>query len=206
MLLGTWSVNLTRAAEEPKGESKTAEHKGGSEEVNIFAPALGLGFWSVVVFVVLLLTLRKYAWNPMLEGLQKREQTIHGALEEARLAQEQAQRTRDQFQKQMDNAQEKVRDLLDAARRDAQRATDEMIAKARSEMQVERERLHREIDQARDQALEKLWSQAAKLATLVSAKAIRRHLNVDDHRQLVDEAIADLRRAGSERRRQSASV
>jgi F0F1-type ATP synthase membrane subunit b/b' len=47
--------------------------------------------------------------------------------------------------------------------------------------------------------LQQLWSQSAQLATLISAKAIRRQLNPEDHRRLVDEAIADLRQARSER-------
>jgi F-type H+-transporting ATPase subunit b len=172
----------------------------GSAEPGIFDLALDLGVWTLIVFAVLFFVLSRYAWGPMLQGLQKREQTIRGALEESRLAREEAQRSREQFQKQLDGAQDKVRDILDAARRDAQHMGDDMVAKARSEIQVERERLHHEIELARDQALQELWSQTAKLATMVSAKAIRRQLNVNDHRQLVDEAIADLRRAGSERR------
>ena len=77
----------------------------------------------------------------------------------------------------MDHAAEKVRDLMDAARRDAQHATEEMSAQARADIQTERERLHREIDLARDQALQEIWNQTAQLATLVSAKAIRRELS-----------------------------
>jgi F-type H+-transporting ATPase subunit b len=86
-----------------------------------------------------------------------------------------------------------VRQLLDEGRRAAQRQHDEMMAQARAEIQGERDRLHREINMARDQALQQLWAQAADLATLVSSKAIRRHLTPDDHRRLVDEALAELR-------------
>jgi len=101
----------------------------------------------------------------------------------------------------MNRAQEKVREVLDEARRDAQNLRDEMVAKAKSEIQTERERLRHEIEMARDQALQQLWNQTAQLATLISAKAIRRELNVEDHRRLVDEAIAELQEAGNERRR-----
>jgi F-type H+-transporting ATPase subunit b len=158
------------------------------------------------VFILLFLILTKLAWKPMLEGLQKREANIHGALEEAQKARADAQRLRAELRKEMDHAGEKVREILDEARRDAQHTTDEMVAKARGEIQTERDRLRREIDTARDQALQQLWTQSAQLATLVSAKAIRRQLAEDDHRRLVDEALAELRDAGTRRQREMAGV
>src|SRR5207249_3975584 len=108
--------------------------------------------------------LRKVAWKPMLEGLHKREETIRGAMEQAHQAREEAKRLQEQFQHEMAQAHDKVRDIMDAARRDAQRTTEEMVAKARTDIQAERERLHKEIEMARDQALLEIWSQTAQLA------------------------------------------
>ncbi len=183
-----------------------AEAVHGAEENPILSPRFDLGIWTIVVFVLLLLVLRRFAWGPMLEGLQKREQNIRAAREEAERAREEAQRLRADLQAEMDRAAERVRDLLDAARRDARHASDEMLAGARVEIQKERERLHREIGMARDQALQEIWNQTAQLATLISAKAIRRQLNSDDHRRLVDDAINELRQAGKQRQREVAGV
>jgi F-type H+-transporting ATPase subunit b len=179
-----------------------AEGHGAEDDGGIFGKALDLAIWTVVVFLILLFVLSKFAWKPILEGLQKREENIHAAVKEAQDAKDEAQRLRQQLQVEMNQAAEKVRDIIDAARKDAQHSADEMLAKAKSEIQTERDRLHREIGLARDQALQELWSQSAQLATLISSKAIRRHMNQDDHTRLVDESIAELRAAGSERRRE----
>jgi F-type H+-transporting ATPase subunit b len=163
------------------------------EKINIFDPAdIPLGVWSIVVFAILLVVLKKYAWGPILEGLQKREHNIESAVQDARQARDEAQRLRDQLQREVDHAQEKVRDILDEGRKHAQQTTDEMIGKAKSEIQAERDRLRREIAMARDQALQEIWKQTADLATMVSAKAIRRQITVDDHKRLVDEALKEL--------------
>jgi F-type H+-transporting ATPase subunit b len=185
----------------PEGHPPAAGH-----DAELGHPVLDLAIWTFVVFLVLLFVLGRYAWRPMLEGLQKREHNIRAAQEDAERAREQAQRLRAELQAQMDRAAEQVRDLMDAARRDAQHATEEMLARARVEIQKERERLHREIAMARDQALQEIWNQTAQLATLISAKAIRRQLTTDDHRRLVDDAIAELRQAGKERQREVAGV
>jgi F-type H+-transporting ATPase subunit b len=170
--------------------------EGAREKVDILSPRFDLGIWTVVVFGVLLLVLWKWAWGPMLQGLHNRERNIQGAIAEAQKAREEAQRLQEQWQQEMARAQEKVREIHDDARRKAQQNTDEMIAKARADIQAERERLRREIETARDQALQELWKHTAQLATEISAKAIRRQLSPDDHRRLVDEALADLPGAG----------
>ena len=135
----------------------------------------------------------------MLEGLQKREENIRGALAEAQKANEDAKSMREQLHQELNQAQQQVRDILEEGRRDAVQAKEEMLAKTRAEIQTERDRLRREIELARDQALHDLWAQAAHLATLISSKALRRQLNPEDHRRLLDEAIAELQQAGAKR-------
>jgi len=196
LVLTAWATGAVWADEGALKDAAPPHEKPG-----IFSPQRwDLGIWTIVVFALLFLVLRRFAWGPILEGLKSREANIKGALAQAELARKEAQLMRLELQKEMSGAQDKIRQLMDEARRDAQRAKDEMITEARKEIQSERERLQREIALARDQALQELWTQTAQLATLVSAKAIRRQLNIEDHRRLVDEAIAELRTVGKDGR------
>ena len=63
-----------------------------AESPAIFKPALDLTIWTVVVFLLLLAVLYRFAWKPLLQGLSKRETDIHSAVEDARKAREEAQR------------------------------------------------------------------------------------------------------------------
>jgi F-type H+-transporting ATPase subunit b len=209
-----WAADEPQHAAQDKHAAAGAKDnhggKGGdheaSGEIDIFKPALDLSIWTLVVFGVLLFVLGKFAWKPMLEGLRKREEGIRNAIHEAEQTRTEAHRLRDQLQNEFNNANAKVREIIDDARRDAERTTQDMIAKARTEIQTERDRLRREIGMARDQALQEIWQQSAQLATLISAKAIRKKLAPDDHRRLVDEALGELRAAGSEWQRQGAGT
>lgn len=177
-----------------------------AEKKDILDPRFDLGIWSIVIFVVLLLVLRAYAWGPILGGLQRREQGILGAIKEAEDARAAAQQLRQQLQQEMDHAQDKVREVLEKARRDAQQLAEQMQADARAAAQADRERSLREVEMAKDQAMQQILTQAADLAALMSTKAIRRQMTPDDHRHLIEEALADLRRAGDERQRRVASL
>jgi F-type H+-transporting ATPase subunit b len=179
-------------------ESGKVKEMKKDEPPPILAFYYDLGLWTLIVFGLLYWVLSKLAWKPMLEGLKRREDFYHNAMEEAKKARAEAQTLREQWQKEMDKANEKAGEVLEGARRQGKELTDDMIAKARTEIQSERGRLRREIDTARDQALHQLWNQAAQLATLVSAKAIRRNLTQEDHRRLVDEALNELASAGNQ--------
>jgi F-type H+-transporting ATPase subunit b len=159
--------------------------------------------WTIVVFGLLFVVLRyvtlpgmpKPAFVMMLEGLRRREEAIQGALDEARKAREDAQVLRGQLQEEMNQAQEKVRALMDEARRDGEKLKADLAAEGHKAIQAEKDRVHREMELEKDKALQYLWNQTAQLATLVSSKAIRRQLSPDDHRALVEEALAELGQA-----------
>jgi F-type H+-transporting ATPase subunit b len=173
--------------------------------INILEISWDLGLWTAVVFVLLLFTLRRLAWKPMLEGLNKREQRIHNDIDQARQEREQAEKLRQQFEAHIAQSEERARGIIDEGRRDAQRLADDIIAKAKTEMQSEKDRLYRELQLASDQALQQLWNQAADMATLISTKAIRRQLTPDDHKRLMDEALTELgNAAGKKKQMQSA--
>ena len=169
-----------------------ADDHGGSGSPNPLEIRYDTAIWSIVVFVLLLLILRKTAWGPILEGLQKREESIRSAVEEAKKAREETQRVTAQFRQEMAQKMAEIPKIMDEARRDAEQLKEKIRAQATKDIQTERLRLRREIDTARDQALQELWNQAAQLATLISAKAIGRHISEDDHRRLVDEALAEM--------------
>ncbi len=84
------------------------------------------------MFAVLLLVLRKYAWGPMLEGLQGRENRIRGALDEAQAARADAAKLRDDLKAEMDKVHDKIRALMDEARRDGQQAKDRLLAEGKA--------------------------------------------------------------------------
>jgi F-type H+-transporting ATPase subunit b len=182
-----------------QGEIRELEGVAQIEPLNVFK-YWDLGLWTVVIFVLLLIILRKMAWGPMLEGLQKREENIKNSVEEAKRARADTERISSEFKVKMDQAYAEIPKIMDQARRDAETFKEEMRTQTAKEVQSERQRLRREIETARDQALQELWNQAAQLATLISAKAIGRSLTEDDHRRLLDEAIVELGQVAGQKR------
>jgi F-type H+-transporting ATPase subunit b len=183
-----------------KGHDAGAKHDEHKSEDNIFKGFIDLSLWTIVVFLVLFFVLKKFAWGPMLQGLQERERSIHSAMEEAKAARDEAAKLRAELQAEIAKARAEGQALRDEARRDAERLREEINAKAKADIQAERDRLRREIETARDNVLKDLWAQAVQLSTLIASKAVRRQFTIEDQNRLVDEALAEFREAAGNRR------
>ena len=166
--------------------------QGDEHKPSIVDPRFDLTIWSIVIFLILFVVLKKYAWTPILEGLTKREKSIEDAIEEAKKARVEMAQHKADFERQLAEANQQIPRLMDEARRAADQLREEMRANANAEIQEERQRLRRDIEVAKDQALQDIWSQAANLATLISAQVIGRSLSGDDHRRLVDDALKEI--------------
>ena len=192
-----------KATEDVAG--KELKEEAGEVKHDLFSWAMDLGIWTLVIFLVLLFVLGKFAWKPMMQGLEHRERAIHSALHEAQQARDEASQLRTQFEEQLRAADDRARQLLDEARRAAERTTAEMTADAQKKIQAEYDRQKREMTREYEQAKRDIQTHVAQLATLIAGKVIRRQVNHDDHRQFLDEALAELRQTG-DGRRQSAAV
>jgi len=192
---------LVAAADHAKaGHSEEKKGEAATDETNPFKGALDLSIYTILVFVILYSLLRAYAWKPIAEGLDRREQSIAQAKLDAENARKEAAELRQSLEAKLAKANEEIRQMLDKARQDAQQTAAEELARGKAELQAERQRLQRELEMSRDAALREVWNQGADLATLISSKVIRKNLTVDDHRVLLEEALAEFRAAAQNRR------
>jgi F-type H+-transporting ATPase subunit b len=170
-------------------DEAAAEHGG---QPNILEPQLPLAFWTLVVFLILLAVLWRFAWGPLAKALHDREHHLQHNLEEAERARTEAAALLAEHRTQMDQAHQQIQAMLDEARRDAQANADEIRRVAQTEAEATRQRAVSDIATARDQALTDIWSKTADLAVGIAGKVLQRELSPDDHRRLIDQAMTEL--------------
>ena len=155
-----------------------------------------LGIWSLVIFALLLFVLGKFAWKPILGGLQKREENIRSALDQAEKTRQETLALQAKLDAELRASGQKIAAMMEQAHRDALTLKEQFQAEAKAEVLRERDRLHREIEAAKDVALKDVYVHIVSLATLLSTKAIGRSLGEADHLRLLDESLAELKAAG----------
>lgn len=177
-----------------KEGDKAAEHKEEEKDKTGFMgfKRYDLGIYTLLIFGLLMLVLGKFAWKPIMDGLQKREDAITSARTDAERARQDAEKLLAEVKVQRAKTNDEVVAILAEARREADAFREAEKARTAADVQAERDRLKREIEVARDQALQEIWEKTVQLASLVSSKAIGRAVSADDHRRLIDESLADL--------------
>ena len=186
-------AGVARPAESTVGEIKREikEHEN-PDEPNILEPQPSLAVWTVVVFAGLFLVLRRFAWGPLLEALQKREEHLEHVLNETERARNESEKLLAEHRQRMAAAEGEVRTLIEGARKNAQAAYDETVRKAQAEAEASKQRAERDIASARDQALADIRTKAADLAVSVAGKVLGKTITGDDHRRLVEAATHEL--------------
>lgn len=182
------------ASDEPAaGKPSDAGHPPAkAAKPNLFELKPSLALDTLIVFVLLLFVLQRFAWKPLMQALHEREHQLEHTFEEAEKARAETARLLAQQKGQLDAAAGEVRALLDEARQTAQKVRDDMVKQAQQEAESVRKRAEAEIGAARDQALMDIWGQAADLAVSVAGTVVPRELNAADHRKLVERALAEL--------------
>ena len=154
--------------------------------------SIGLFFWQTVLFLALLLLLRKFAWKPILNAVNDREEGIKNALDSA-----------EQAKREMENLQADNQMLLKEARaereemlKEAREIKNKMIDDAKNEAREEANKLvaqaHASIQTEKKAAIAELKSQVANLSIEIAEKVVREELsNKDKQVKLVESMLGE---------------
>jgi F-type H+-transporting ATPase subunit b len=168
------------AAEEGGGE-------GGLLELDWKASAT-----AIAIFLVLLWVLGRFAWRPVLRGLQQREDTIRRAVDDARKASEEAQRMMAEYEKKLATAADEAHAIAEEARKDAADVSRRLEEEARARAEETLQRSLKEIEQAQRKAQAQLLEDVTGIATEAASRIVRRHLTPEDNADLVDAVVREF--------------
>lgn len=154
----------------------------------------GLILWTIVTFVLLVALLKRMAWKPLLEALQRREDHIRSSLDRAEQAKQEAERILEENRRELGRAGEESRRILEEGRRLAEKLKNDIVEKAgqQSRRMIDQARL--EIERDKEQAVLQLRGEVAQLAVLAAGKILGEVIDGKKHAKLVDDVLGSLPR------------
>ena len=158
----------------------------------IMDPEPGLAIWTFITFVLLLVILKKLAWGPILENLDKREGAIRDSLAAAEKAAASAQSSLEEQGRILNEARRQAQELLAEGRANAERAREELMARARGESERLVEAGRQAIEQEKRAAINEIRKTAVDLALAASSKLLRAQVDDAKNRELVQGYVREL--------------
>ncbi len=195
MLLAWAAATALSVASAAYAADAPHDSHGGEPKSPLLSFDPGTAVWSIIVFVLLLVVLKKTAWTPILNGLQAREKFINESLANARREREEAEKLLKQYTERIEQARLEATAIVEEGKRDAEavkrrieddskKAADDMLARAKKDIAV-----------ARDDAIKGLYERTLDLASDVAAKIVRKQLTPADHKALLDESLSEMAKA-----------
>ncbi len=166
---------------------------GGGATLNLVPDANTL-IQQVILFTVLAAVLYKFAWKHILHALEEREGKIRGDLERAEASRKEAEAVLARHQAAMDQVKGEAQAILDEGKADALRLKEAILAEARAEAGKTAERAKREIELAKDKAIQDLQAQAASLSVSMASRILGREVKASDQERLIQESLSEFNR------------
>ena len=152
----------------------------------------GLYIWTIIVFVVLLGLLAKFAWAPLLDALDKRQESIRRALDDAAKAKQELERLQTESQRILAEARSEAESIVARTRDDANRLRDEMRQKAQAEAANIVKNAEKQIELETNRALQQIRHEAVDLSVAIAAKLLQRNVSKQDNQRLIEDTFRQL--------------
>ena len=154
--------------------------------------SVGLFFWQAVVFILLLFLLKKFAWGPILNAVNEREQGIKDALDAAQKAKQEMANLQEDNEKLLQEA----RAERDAMLKEARQIKASMIAGAKDEAQAEASKAiagaQATIEAEKKAAVAELKQTVSGLSLAIAEKIMKSELsNKDKQLELVETMLKE---------------
>lgn len=156
--------------------------------------SFGLFVWQVVIFVGLIFLLKKFAWKPILDAVNDREEGIKNAL----LSAENARKEMQNLQASNERILQEARLERDSLLKDAREIKEKMIADAKEEAQTQGLRMIEQakasIESEKNAAMAELKSHVSSLSLEIAEKLLKDELsNKDSQMKLVEKMLGDVK-------------
>ncbi|MGE3958297.1 MAG: F0F1 ATP synthase subunit B [Vicinamibacterales bacterium] len=155
-------------------------------------PDPGLFIWTVLTFLLLLTLLAKFAWKPLLEALDSRQQGIRKALDDAQTAKLELERLEQESAQIVRKARADAEAIITQSRADGDRLREEIRQKAKADAEGILRNAERQIQLETSRALQQIRSEAVDLSVSIASKIIQRNISKEDNERLIADALKQV--------------
>ncbi len=190
-----WSIPVAATVVTLSGASMAFASNGSKsaqEGASLMSIQVGMAVITLIIFILLIVLLGKFAWRPLITGLKRREDAIRESIRAAAEAEAQVERTRKNLEEKIAEVQRQASIQLQQAKADAAKAAELIRQHAEAESRAIKDQALRDIQNAKQQALSDIARQSVELSARMAGKILARSLTINDQQRLIDETIAEL--------------
>ena len=162
------------------------------DQPGLVDPVIGVMIWTLVVFAIVFFVLWKVVFPRITEALDKRQRAIEDSIDHAEETRRKADELLAEYRERLAEARTQADEIVARARKTGEAAEAEIVSDGRAKREELMEQTRRDIEAETRRAILEIRAEVADLTVLATEKVTRKTLTDDDHKRLVEEALAEL--------------
>ena len=163
-----------------------------SAGIDIFKPDIVMSILTWVTFFILLVILKKFAWKPILKGLDDREEHIRKSLQEADQAKEQLAQIEKKKIQILEEAKTQASAIIEQSRKMGNELAGQIEQRAKKNAEGIISSAHQEIEGECERMRNTLRKESVQTAVSLAEKILKENLDTQKNRDLINQAIKDV--------------
>lgn len=162
--------------------------------MRLVTPDIGTIFWMLLMFIIVLVILKKFAWKPILNALSNREQSIEESLRSAEKAKKEMEKLQADNAKIMADARKERDKMLKETKKTSEMIMNEAKNKAGEESKKIIQAARAQIENEKDAAIADIRNQVAEISVDIAEKILMDKLKDDKAQQeLMEKLLKDVK-------------
>jgi len=161
--------------------------------MELVTPGIGLLFWMLLSFSIVLVILKKFAWKPILNTLEEREDSIQKALISAEQARAEVAELKGQKEQILSEAKLEREKIIRLAHEETSAYKQEQKIKIDEQFKLKISSAIDEINQQKRSAMEDLKKTVAEISVDIAEKILEKELeNTEQHNSVISDSVKGL--------------
>ena len=143
-------------------------------------------------FLLLLALVKKFAWGPLIDMMEKRENYVANEIDAAEQSRAEAEKSAKEAAAQLNQVRQEAQKMIEDAKTAGVKQEQDIIESARLEADRIKKQAQADIQNEKEQAIQALQAQVASLSVLVASKVIEKEINAQDQEQFINDYIKEV--------------
>lgn len=148
--------------------------------------------YQILGFLVLLLLLKKFAFGPIMDMMEKREQHVAEQIQSAEKNRDEAEKYLKEQREAIQEARQEAREIVENSRQQSEQQANEIIEEARKKAEREQRERMAEIEREKEEAINAVREQVSSLSVLVASKVIEKELDEKEQEKLIEDTLKEV--------------
>ena len=155
----------------------------------LFVVSPGLYIWSLVIFLLVLLILKKYAWTPLLDFLDQREKEISDSLAMAESAKADLEKVKEESEKILNEAKNQGKSIVSDSKQKAEDSANKILNDAKTKSDEFVLDAKKKIDVEKKKAIKEIKEEVVGLSLDLASQVLQRNVKDEDNNKFVDSSL-----------------